>query len=181
MWSNKSSVTLHHDTTLRILLRALELMRLWVERASAHIPACPSPAGCEARLRFNHNPRAYTCGQTYRRFWCTEVHRERNTVEDPFWHIGPVSYRRVNSSSSEKKQKQLISQSRFHSCGFVTICCLKLVKQNNRNSYFSRWKSSFSCPFFSLSKSAPVSSGLSTRRHVGEISAVTNCKHHRRP
>lgn len=47
---------------------------------------------------------------TYRRFGCTEVHRERNTVEDPFWHIGPVSYRRMNSSSSEKKKSsQLIS------------------------------------------------------------------------
>ncbi len=53
---------------------------------------------------------------TYRRFGCTEVHREINTVEDPFWHIGPVSYLRMKSSSSEQSINQSILFSLVRLC-----------------------------------------------------------------
>lgn len=105
---------------------------------------------------------------TYRRFGCTEVHRERNTVEDPFWHIGPVSYRRMKSSSSEQSINQSALLSLVRLCDNVPFQGSELKQPKAVN--FSRWEKSFSfaCPFF-LSKSAPVSSGLSTRRHVGNF------------
>lgn len=43
--------------------------------------------------------------QTHLGFGCIQVHRERNRVEDPFWHICLMSYRRMNSSSRVKWQK----------------------------------------------------------------------------
>lgn len=112
---------------------------------------------------------------TYPGFGCVEVHREINTVEDPFWHIGPVSYRRINSSS--KRTKQLINQSCFHFRDFAIIDCFKLTKKAAHQLFLIERKHSH--VHSSLSKSAPV--GCRLARHVGKFLQSPNCKHHRRP
>lgn len=95
--------------------------------------------------------------RTYRGFLCTEVHREINTVEDPFWHIGPLGYRCMNSSSSGKKKRinQSILSSRARLCGDSTV-------SSCRTRTTSRFQPSNETIHI-LSKSAPVSFGLPTR------------------
>lgn len=68
-----------------------------------------------------------------------------------------------------KKKNQLINESFF---SLARLCNnsgyrFKLVNYNNQTNYFNRWRKSFpfTCPSL-LSKSASVSSGLPTRRHV---------------
>lgn len=105
---------------------------------------------------------------TYRRFGCTEVHRERNTVEDPFWHIGPVSYRRMNSSLSAPKMNKNqppVKESVQSWCYFEqadlkpnTIKTWEVCRRAKMVSrYFSRWRRWSAAPFFCLSKNAQQS------------------------
>lgn len=78
----------------------------------------------------------------------------------------------MNSSSSEKKKKkanQLIDPVLTYATLWQFTASSEWTIKTATDSYFSGWRTSFSCPFFFLSKSAPVSSGLSTRRHVGKF------------
>lgn len=121
---------------------------------------------------------------TYRRFGCTEVHRERNTVEDPFWHIGPVSYRRMNSSSSEKKKRssQLISPV-FTCATFWQFTVSSECTKTSRTAVLASDRNHSQVHSSSSPKSAPVGSGLSTLRHVGKflqspIANITDAPRH---
>lgn len=75
----------------------------------------------------------------------------------------------LKRKNKNKLNTDSMNRACLHLSDFLTIYRVKFVSQNKQRSYFSRWKKSFAGPFCFLSKSAPVSSGLSTRRHVGKF------------
>lgn len=117
---------------------------------------------------------------TYRQFGCTEVHREINTVEDPFWHIGPVSCGRTDSSSSGKKGTRTPSHWICLVFTWGTLWrfwCSGALKQSVQliRSLIEFIHGSILPPLQKRTSERVVSP---TR---WQISAVFSCKHHRRP